>query len=174
MVNENDSTPDDRFTTIVEDIARISRSVSLGQKKEKYANWGVVSFLVAAISGGGFYVTSIPPRVANKSDIVAAAKQNPEAFRPDPWSGANDLAAMDDLRDEQHAHRLKLHARIDKAQRIAERNQDVLQEMRKEHESIWTSVHKIEEELKEGPSRSEKDIQLLQWRLKSLEIQNER
>ena len=174
MVTENDFTPDDKFTTVLEDIAQISRAVSMGQRKEKYTNWSLAGVLVAALSGGSYYVTSVPPRVANKSDIVAAAKQNPEAFRPDPWSGANDLAAMDDLRDEQHAHRLKLHARIDKAQRIAERNQDVLQEMQKEHESMWTSVHKIEEELKNGPSRSEKDIQLLQWRLKSLEIQNGR
>ena len=168
---ENDNRTDDRFTAITEDIARISRSVSLGQKKEKYTNWSLVGVLVAALSGGGFYITSIPPRVANQSDIVAAAKHNPDVFRPDPWSGSNDLAAMDDLRDEQHAHRLKLHSRIDKAQRIAERNLDVALEMRKEHESIWKSVHKIEEDLKVGPSRADKDIQLLQWRLNALEMQ---
>jgi len=97
MVEKNDLESDDKFTLISEELERIGRAVSLGQKKEKYTNWSIVGVLVAALSGGGYYIQRVP-KVADPADIKQFIQSNPEVARHDPWTGTEDRDAMDDLR----------------------------------------------------------------------------
>lgn len=58
--------------------------------------WVILLAALVSGSGGGVLFSSLGP--------------NP---RPDPWTGAFDRDAMSKLRQEQHAHRLKLWARVE-------------------------------------------------------------
>ena len=119
----------------------------------------------------GAFVTQYfsPPKVANRSDMATFIKDNRELVRPGAWTKSDDIKTMAALRQEEHNHRLKLHSRIDGNERKANRNTDVLVEKEKDHELIRASIDKLEEALNHGPSRSEKDITHLQWRLLQLE-----
>ena len=108
MVTKNDTPPDDKLEALREDIARIGRDVSVGKTKAARTDWSFIGILIAALSGGGYYLTSVPPRVANQSDIIAAAKRNPEAFRPDPWTGTRDDDRMQQNASDRHREQAEI------------------------------------------------------------------
>ena len=148
MAGRNDLTSDDKFETLSADIARISRSVSLGQKKEKYTAWGIIGTLITALGGGGYYVAS-PPKIASQSDIRTVIKQSPALIRPDPWTRSDDREARDKLRSEFILDHNRVAA---------------------EHKSMWKSIHAIEYRLNQGGRSREHDrINGLERRLELVE-----
>ena len=104
--HKDESQAYDPYQAFLEEIERLSRSVSSGQKKEARANFGIVGLLVALLGSSGYYISNAPRPQYGIEAIRQYAQEHPNAFRPDPWTNAQDRQRMEDrakVVDQIHA-----------------------------------------------------------------------